>query len=248
MSMTSTQRPLARLPSLRQAETVARGSERAVFEWEDEPTILLKLTHDHAVLRDPFGRTRDPIHSREVRAWRAALQYSARTGRPPPVAEILVLRSIDGSIVQLVRKVADAEGRMGPMLDRLIASDAFGDAELDLLNALAADLAAAGIVVYDARPANIVLEKRRDGPARFVLVDGFGDRAAIPLRALLPPLARRRLARALRRTAQETGLEFDGVRFAFPVSPCGAGRQPPTNGASAPHTSRTRASRPQASR
>jgi hypothetical protein len=215
METTQAPRQAPALPPLRPEEAVARGSERSIFEWEAEPALLLKLIHPQALRRDVRGRATDPLFRRELKAWQAARRYSARTGRPAPVAEIVAQRAIEGGFVQLVRKVADAEGRMGPTLDKLIERDAFGAGELALLNALVADLAAAGIVVHDARPANFVLETAPGGATRFVLVDGFGDRAALPLRAWLPSLARRRLFRALRRTARDTGLAFDGRRFAL---------------------------------
>jgi hypothetical protein len=215
MSMTPAPWHPGVIPSLRPEEAVARGSERTVFEWADEPALLIKLMHPHALRRDLFGRMTDPVYRRERKAWRAAQDFSARTGRPPPVVEVVGLEAVAGGFVQVVRKVADAEGRMGLTLEQLAARGALGAAELALLNAHVADLAAAGIVVHDARPANFVLEMPRAGPARFVLVDGFGDRAAVPLRAWLAPLARRRLARALERTARDAGLVLDRRRLAF---------------------------------
>jgi hypothetical protein len=213
--MTPHEAPPLRLPALEPDAAIARGSERLVFDLADEPALLLKRLRPCALRRDRRGRPWDPVHLREMRAWRRAARFAARTGRPPPVAEIIASRPVDGGFVQLVRKVADADGRMGPTLAELAASGLLDERHLALLDGLAADLAAAGIVVYDAGPANIVLETAGDGRARFVLVDGFGDRAAIPLRTWLPWLAVRRLDRALRGTARAVGLRWDGRRFAF---------------------------------
>lgn len=207
------------LSDLRPEKAIARGSERLVFEWEAEPSLLLKQMHRHALRRDVRGHLSDPVFRRELRAWQAACRYSRRTGRPPPVAEVVARQTVGESSVQFVRKITDADGHVGPTLERLAASDALGQRELDLLNALVDDLGRAGIVVHDARSANFVLETAPGGASRFVLVDGFGDRAAVPLRSWFPALARRRLVRALRRTARDTGLAFDGRRFAVPERP-----------------------------
>ncbi len=205
------------LPRLCPDDAVARGSERAVFEWAEEPGLLIKLMHPHSLSRDFFGRVTDPVYLRERRGWLAAQRFAARTGRPPPVAEVLGRISAREGAAHVVRKVADARGRMGPTLERLVGESAFGAAELDLLNRFAADLVASGLVVYDAQPSNIVLETTVDGAARFVLVDGLGDRGYIPVRSWVPRLARRRLDRAFLRTARKTGLSWDvrAARFRF---------------------------------
>lgn len=205
------------LPSLAPERAIARGSERSVFDWPEEPGLLIKVLHANALRRDARGRVTDPVWRRERRTWRVAQAYAARTGRPPPVAEVIArLPTTAGGSLHVVRKVADAEGRMGPTLHRLAAENRLGATEIDRLNRLVADLMAAGIAVHDARAANFVLETGPGRPGRFVLVDGFGDRAAVPLRSWLPFLARRRLSRALRRTARETGLSWDGARFLRP--------------------------------
>jgi hypothetical protein len=204
------------LPRLSPDRAIARGSERSVFDWPERPALLIKVTHRQALRRDSRGRVKDPLWPREYNAWRAAQAYAARSGRPPPVADVIACLPAEGGSAHVVRKIVDAEGRMGPTLDRLAAEDRLGAAEIGMLNALVADLMAAGIVVHDARAANIVLEAAPGRPARLVLVDGFGDRSAVPLRSWLPFLARRRLGRALRRTARETGLIWDGRRFTQP--------------------------------
>ncbi|RDC73774.1 hypothetical protein DLJ49_06585 [Rhodovulum sp. 12E13] len=204
------------LPRLAPEEALARGSERAVFDWPDQPGLLIKVMHPHALRRDARGGVRDPVGQRERRAWQAALAYATRTRRPPPVAEVIACLPWGSGTAHIVRKVADADGRMGPTLALLADQGRLGDAEIEMLNDLVADLQAAGIVVHDARPANFVLETSRHGASRFVLVDGFGDRALVPLRSWLPVLARRRLATALYRTARETGLHWDGRRLSRP--------------------------------
>jgi len=213
--MRITPSPAPALPRLSPEDAVARGSERAVFEWPEEPGLLIKLMHPRALRRDIFGRVSDPVYLRERRTWQAAQRFAARTGRPPPVAEIVGRVSAQEGSAHLVRKVADASGRMGPTLERLVAEGAFGPDELALLNRFAADLLESGLVVHDARPSNIVLETTTDGAARFVLVDGFGDRGYIPLRSWVPRLARRRLDRAFMRTARQSGLRWDARAGGF---------------------------------
>ncbi|MEE4118836.1 MAG: YrbL family protein [Paracoccaceae bacterium] len=207
---------MSNLPPLVPERAIARGSERSVFDWPEEPGLLIKVLHANALRRDARGEMTDPVWCRERHSWLMARAYAARTGRPPPVAEVIARLPTAAGSLHVVRKVADCEGRIGPTLHRLAAENRVGEAEIDRLNALVADLMASGIAVHDARAANFVFEAGPGRAGRFVLVDGFGDRAVVPLRSWLPFLARRRLSRALCRTARETGLAWDGSRFSRP--------------------------------
>jgi hypothetical protein len=47
------------------------------------------------------------------------------------------------------------------------------------------------IVISGVHPANMVYAADENGRARFVLIDGYGERAFIPLTSLFPALNRR---------------------------------------------------------
>jgi hypothetical protein len=234
------------LPPLSQETAIAQGRERLVFDWPARPDLLLKVART-ASLGSGGARPAHripPLFRREERSWRAAKRMAQSRGQPVPLAEIVANVPFEQGVAQVVRKITDGAGNLAPTLADLVQSGTITSDHLTLLNAFVGELHALAVVVYDAKATNIVLDCAPDTQPRFVLVDGYGDRALIPLKTWIKPLARRRLARALARTARETGLAWDAGagRFSFPPD------QPPANGAASPHNSRTRASRPQPSR
>lgn len=102
--------------------------------------------------------------------------------------------------------IRDADGAMAPSLADQCAAGALSADQQTALDAFVAAIYDLQIVVHDAGPKNIVWHEKQ---SRYVLVDGFGDRSAIPLKTWIKPLNDRRLDRAFAETAAKSGLTWD---------------------------------------
>ena len=83
-----------------------------------------------------------------------------------------------------------------------------------LLDQFAARMFAQGIVAGDMTAANIVLGQR-GAALQWVLIDGFGDIHAIPLRSASARLNRIAMIRSFRKMAGRIGLRFDETHLRF---------------------------------
>ncbi len=108
---------------------------------------------------------------------------------------------------------------LGQTLKSIAAQGPLGHDHITLLDQFAARMFAQQIVAGDMTAANIVLGQRGDA-AQFVLIDGFGDIHAIPLRSASRRLNRIAMIRSFTKMAGRIGLGFDADRLRFrPASP-----------------------------
>lgn len=83
---------------------------------------------------------------------------------------------------------------------------------LDRLNAFLADVCALNVAAPDLNHVNVARDHTL-GRERFVLIDGFGDKAMVPLRTLFPTLNARRRDRQFEKLARFAPLRWPpGVR------------------------------------
>ncbi|SIS88231.1 PhoP regulatory network protein YrbL [Roseivivax lentus] len=202
---------------LKDARRLAKGSERAIYALPGAPDQLIKVMlpkyrraldgvdpdtakgrRRHAVAYALFFREEDAIA-------RARAMAQAR-GIRSPLPDFLGYRDTDMGLGQVVEMIRDDAGAMAPSLADQCAEGSLSASQQSALDAFVAAIYDLHIVVHDAGPKNIVWDA---AAARYVLVDGFGDRSALPLKTWFKPLNDRRLDRAFAECAQKAGLLWD---------------------------------------
>nr|WP_208347132.1 YrbL family protein [Pseudaestuariivita rosea] len=204
-------------------EPFAQGSERLIYKSPSNNRQLVKVIkekHRKRPMDNLYERmTLGPyiLFMREYAAYISALMMQEKLGRRPPLPRIFGTVPTDQGIGQLVRMISDEMGKIAPTLQDLLQTDGFTQTELNLLNQFVEDLYGFHIVAYDLKPKNIVLEVKKS-VRRFVLVDGFGDRALIPLKSIFTKLNNRKLDKEIAKLANQTGLVLDrkNRKFHFP--------------------------------
>ncbi|MCH2165510.1 MAG: PhoP regulatory network YrbL family protein [Marinovum sp.] len=199
-------------------DEIARGSEWYVFMLKDMPDVLLKVmkpkhvsgvteANDRAIrdwlrIRRAYG-----VYRREQRAWTDAMLRAAARGALPPLAGVGDFIMTPDGLGQFVERVKDANGETAQTLDDLLnASGRLSDAHLKALNVFVMQLYDWHIPAYDLGPKNIVWQAIE---ARFVLVGGFGDRAAIPLVTWFRAANNWQLDRSFKKTDQRSVLSWN---------------------------------------
>ncbi|MHA6323921.1 YrbL family protein [Roseivivax sp. CAU 1753] len=199
--------------SLATATRLARGSERAVYRMPGAADQLIKVMlpkyrrgFDGLDPDSRAGRRKHAeayaLFAREDAALRAARQRS----ETPPLAAIIGYRETDQGRGQVVEMIRGPDGGLAPSLAEQAATGALDDRQMQALATFVDAVYRCHIVVHDAGPANIVWDATA---ARYVLVDGFGDRSAVPLKSWFRALNDRRLDRAFAICGQKAGLRWD---------------------------------------
>ena len=197
-------------------DRVAKGSERQVHRVVDEPDVLLKtmrrkyLSHigpdaDRSFLGWLRVQQAYALYRRELRAYANAMVRAAIRQELPPLAGLCGLVLTEKGLGQLVERISSADGGMALTLEELLATGPLAQDRLEALNHFVAALYDWHIPAYDLGPKNILWDEMAH---RFVLVDGFGDRAVIPLKTWVRTLNNRRLDRAFAVLARKSGLAW----------------------------------------
>ena len=84
----------------------------------------------------------------------------------------------------VTEKVTTKDGTLAPTLAQLLSEGTFTDRHLDCFNETIQRLYALDIRASDLSAHNLVFGHRDDGPVECVLIDGFGDIHAIPVRSM----------------------------------------------------------------
>ena len=200
-------------------QPLARGAVRDIWERPGHPHQILKTIREHKRLKyagkgsvssamdhlrfGPYG-----TFFIEYRCYMRTAYRCALVGRPIPIVEIGGLILTDLGLAQVCEKISDPGGSLAPTLHDVIEENALTDERLNWLNDLIADLYAVNANVPDLKAKNIVLDQERE---RFVLVDGFGDKTLLPIRAWIAPLNRRQTEARLRVIADRARLSWDQV-------------------------------------
>ncbi len=199
------------------APRLAKGSERAIYAMPGDPDRLIKvmlpkyrraldgLDPDSGAYRRK-ARLAYALFHREARSADRAIQMSLKKGGRPPLPKIHGLRETDQGLGQVVERISTLSGEMAPTLADQVAAGPLDEAQQAALDAFVSALFKFHIVVHDAGPKNIVWDAFQ---SRYVLVDGFGDRSAIPLKSWIKPLNDRRLDKAFSECAKKAGLRWD---------------------------------------
>jgi len=179
---------------LSNAQVLARGADRYVFQHPNEPALLIKVINMAAynayLERKPFKRFYKQFQRES--AYRVYLneisEYITTTTVPSgvwnvPMSRVVGLAQTTLGLGQLVEKISDDDGQLAPTLASIIARKGISADLSTRLDAFFEDLIDAHIVINDLSAKNIALGRNADGKSGMYLIDGFGVLPLIPLYA-----------------------------------------------------------------
>ena len=182
-------------PALRLADAtpIASGQVRRIFEHPLDSRLLIKILRRDAIERRWSGRLR--AYKRLARALhygghvRELKEYIAACARHPdrsaPIARTIGVVETDLGLGLVAEKVVGPDATLAPTLATRYASEGgFSDVLERDLEALLENLLACNVIVGDMHAWNIVYGSDSRGGPRFVLIDGFGEKLAIPLTSM----------------------------------------------------------------
>jgi hypothetical protein len=183
---------------LRGRDPVAAGNHMSVYGHPDDATVLIKV-----VRLDVFGksnprwdflrgRRRRFLHLKNfMRVLEEQVAVLARDGKSSShLEEVIGLVDTDLGPGLMVR-CETFRGEMAPTLDKLYASGKLGEYILEPLEVFFSWLENSPVIASDLNTRNLVLSDRQDGKLQIVMIDGYGENAAIPLKSWSRELNRR---------------------------------------------------------
>ncbi len=214
---------MARPLSLNGQDPVAQGLQRAVYLHPDDDTKLIKVllpqaeTHNRSVFGNWAESTFPSLRSRHVRKeYLEYLRVMLANQAPefqPPISHMYGFVATDRGLGCLTEKVMGETGGLAVTLRQLLVENRLSDAHLELLNTTVTRLYDLNIRASDLKTRNFVFGKRFQagslGPMECVLIDGFGDIHAIPVRSMGRWPNRLGLDDSCKRMAARHGLIFD---------------------------------------
>ncbi len=191
---------------LKDRKPLARGVSRLVFAHPMNRELLIKVMRadflEHRRASATFYNRLSPtwtfnLFAREVREQLILIGKGEDCDRF--LARSYGFCDTDLGLGMFVRAMRGADGRLAPKLPRLIADGAFGDRMRGDLEVFCGQLDASAITLGALAPHNIVYAADPAGARHFVLIDGYGEGAILPLRGMFPHLNRIHKRRLLRR-------------------------------------------------
>ena len=208
---------------LNQENQVATGVQRSVFLHPHDPGKLVKvLKASHAMpARRNFNGIMDRLFpSTRVRQIRKEYQEYLRImlqhpepGFHAPISHMFGFVSTNLGLGCLTERVMESDGRLGETLSAKVKAGTLTDEDVTLLNDAIERIYRYNIRASDMNPKNFVIGSRDTGsgpgPRECVLVDGFGDIHAIPVRSLSNWTNRLGLDDSCARLARNTNLKWN---------------------------------------
>ncbi len=177
-------------------EPVAQGAQKLVFRHPEDPRVLVKVVNPRFIerreKRDRFYQKRRRIGHHRAFARELLEHLVSRAINPgrlascPHMQNILGVVDTDMGTALLVEAVLDEHGDLAPTLRDLLESGRFDEQARQALEAFLDWALASNVLISDLSADN--LARHADG--HFVMIDGLGDRAGIPLRSHSPTLNR----------------------------------------------------------
>jgi len=181
--------PPASILSLAQATPLAVGHLRQVFQHPREAGYVIKVMRADAV-QSRWGEKarwykrlpRARHYTGFVRELKEYIATQARSAeRSAPIARMIGVVETDLGLGLIAEKVHDANGALAPTLAALYARENGFSALIESeLERFLDDLLACNVIVGDMHAWNIVYGSDSRAGARFVLIDGFGEKHFIP--------------------------------------------------------------------
>ena len=186
-------------------QPLAVGGERLIYQHPHDPHLLIKVMDARERAR---RRAEHPIKHWHKRFRRSpykpyltelseyvASQAPTDTPRTVPLARTLGLVQTDIGLGLLSEKITDQDGNLAPTVRELVSRDGLTPALREQLDALFAGLTEAHVLFNDVGASNIVSGSNANGQQGLWVIDGFGNKQAIPLFALNKTWNRRRMMR-----------------------------------------------------
>ena len=201
------------------AGVVASGIQRDVYLHPTNDTLLIKVLKraaDMPVRTNFNGRMDRLFPSTRLRQVRIEYQEyirvmldHAETPIHLPISHMYGFVQTNLGLGCLTQRVKDADGGIGQTLGRMIKDRTLTDADLGLLNDSVARIYDHNIRASDMTANNFVFGTRGNGPRECVLVDGFGDIHAIPVRSMSRWSNHKGLDDSCRRMESRNPLKWD---------------------------------------
>ncbi|CAD7054483.1 hypothetical protein REJC140_02170 [Pseudorhizobium endolithicum] len=175
---------------LKDTAPVAAGNNAAVYRHPQDRSVLVKVVRPEAMERYKArwdflrGRRRRFFHLKNfMRVFEEQVAMYAVEGHASAhLEEVIGLVGTDMG-PGLVVRCETYRGEIAPTLANLVASRRFDRRMLSLLDDFFTWLEQSPIVASDLSFRNLVLSDRLDNEPRIVLIDGYGENAAIPLKS-----------------------------------------------------------------
>ncbi|MFN2380993.1 MAG: YrbL family protein [Guyparkeria sp.] len=177
-------------------DPVGQGAQKLVFRHPDDPRVLVKVINPRFIerhdRRDAFYKKRRRIGHHRAFAREMIEHLVVRALHPgrlascPHMQNILGVVDTDMGAAMLVEAVLDENGELAPTLRDLVETGRFGPCERRALEAFLDWALTSNVLINDLSADNLAWHP--DG--HFVMIDGLGDRAGIPIRAVSPWLNR----------------------------------------------------------
>lgn len=214
---------------IEQRSVVASGVQRAVYLHPSDPAKLIKLLkpQDQLKRRNSFNGIFDRLFPstrlRQIRKEYAEyLRIMLQHPEPRfhlPITHMFGFVTTDLGLGCLTEKVTGPDGGLGETLSHKVKAGTLSDGDIALLNTTIGELFTYGIRASDLNPRNFVFGHRDLGNGRgdleCVLVDGFGDIHAVPVRSWGRKLNQIGLDDSCKRLAKNTGLIWNPMERAF---------------------------------
>jgi hypothetical protein len=178
---------------LRNGSPLAVGQLRQIFQHPHEPDLLVKVLRPDAIARRWGAGVRWYKRLPRARHYtgyvRELKEYIATCARHPdrhaPIARIVGLAPTDLGLGLVVEKVRGSDGALAPTLATRYATEGGFSAAIEQdLAEFVHGLLACNVIVGDLHAWNLVYGTDSRGGPRFVMVDGFGEKLAIPLTSM----------------------------------------------------------------
>ncbi len=203
---------------LSDSDYIASGSERDVYQHPSDPTKLLK------VLRD-ISNQRIRFTFRDISTWLFPdarlrlirkeydeyLRIRLRFPEPQmrlPITHLYGMAPTNRGLACVAERVSGKDGGVGETMKTLLQQGRFEEEELRLFNTFVTQCFTLGIRAGDLKPHNLVFGYREAG-YECVLVDGFGDIHALPVRSMGRWANALGLNDSFKIVAKRTGLRWD---------------------------------------
>lgn len=173
---------------------IAEGNRQHVYSHPNDPIALVKVpqpgTFDaqgHLPGTNWIGRRfrLATMYNGFLREFRQYLELKARLQEPGvtlPICEVHGTIPTDLGLGLVYERISDPDGSLPPTLKEMMAASRLEPWHLSLLHGFFDALIEYHVVVSNKNPNNIVFQTQGTGRGRFVWIDSFGCKQAIPLR------------------------------------------------------------------
>jgi hypothetical protein len=201
---------------LREVEPIAQGHKRFIFQHPADPGLLIKVWQPD-VVKERWGG--EQLWYKPVRRYRQYVSFQREMseylalavrfpGGVPVLQKLSGIVDTDYGIGVVVEKLTGRDGGLAPTLGALARRDGVTPQLLEKVIAFRDELLRCGVIVGKLHDKNLVLTMR-DGEERFVMVDGYGEKAAIPIHTWSPWInavhTRRRVAALIQKLHKNYG-------------------------------------------